>query len=91
MLTTAEAEVDVQPDARNRAAVESLTPRQQQVLRLVAEGCTRKEIAARLNISVKTVEFHKAALARGFRLRNTADFTKYAIEHGFVDTKPGTT
>ena len=64
-----------------------LTPRQREILSLVAEGCSRKEIAARLNISVKTVEFHKAALARGFRLRTTADFTRYAIEHGFIDTR----
>jgi DNA-binding NarL/FixJ family response regulator len=66
---------------------DTLTPRQREVLSLVASGCSRKEIAARLNISVKTVEFHKAALARGFRLRTTADFTRYAIEHGFIDTK----
>lgn len=70
-----------------RSLPSSLTPRQREILSLVAEGCTRKEIAARLSISVKTVEFHKAALARGFRLRTTADFTRYAIEHGFIDTK----
>jgi DNA-binding NarL/FixJ family response regulator len=64
-----------------------LTPRQREVLQLVAEGRTRKEIAAILKISVKTVEFHKASLSRGFNLRTTADFTKYAIEHGIVDSK----
>jgi DNA-binding NarL/FixJ family response regulator len=63
-----------------------LTPRQREVLQLVAEGCTRKEIAATLRISVKTVEFHKAALSRGYHLRNTADFTRYAIEHGLIRT-----
>jgi len=63
-----------------------LTPRQRQVLQLVAEGHTRKEVAATLKISIKTVEFHKAALARGFRLRTTADFTKYAIEHGIIES-----
>jgi DNA-binding NarL/FixJ family response regulator len=71
----------------SRSVPGALTPRQREILGLVAEGCSRKEIAARLNISVKTVEFHKAALARGFRLRTTADFTRYAIEHGFIDTK----
>ncbi len=71
----------------SRAVPGALTPRQREILSLVAEGRSRKEIAARLNISVKTVEFHKAALARGFRLRSTADFTRYAIEHGFIDTK----
>lgn len=63
-----------------------LTPRQRQVLQLVAEGCTRKEVAATLRISVKTVEFHKAALSRGFHLRTTADFTRYAIEHGIIES-----
>jgi DNA-binding NarL/FixJ family response regulator len=63
-----------------------LTTRQREVLQLVAEGRTRKEIAAILKISVKTVEFHKARLSRGFHLRTTADFTKYAIEHGLIDS-----
>ncbi len=63
-----------------------LTPRQREVLQLVAEGRTRKEIAATLRISVKTVEFHKAALSRGFHLRTTADFTRYAIQHGLIAT-----
>jgi DNA-binding CsgD family transcriptional regulator len=61
-----------------------LTHRQREVLQLVAEGRTRKEIAASLSIAVKTVEFHKAALSRGFHLRTTADFTKYAIEHALI-------
>jgi DNA-binding NarL/FixJ family response regulator len=61
-----------------------LTPRQREVLQLVAEGRTRKEIATILNISVKTVEFHKATLKRELNLRTTADFTRYAIEHGII-------
>jgi DNA-binding NarL/FixJ family response regulator len=65
---------------------ERLTPRQREVLQLVAEGRSRKEIALLLGISVKTVEFHKAALSRLFQLRTTADFTKYAIEHGIIGT-----
>lgn len=63
---------------------DGLTPRQRQVLQLVAEGRTRKEIAEALNISVKTVEFHKATLARELNLRTSADFTMYAIEHGII-------
>ena len=61
-----------------------LTPRQREILQLVAEGRPRKEIAKTLNISVKTVEFHKAALSRDFNLRTTADFTKYAMNHGII-------
>ena len=63
---------------------DGLTPRQRQVLQLVAEGRTRKEIADMLNISVKTVEFHKATLSRELNLRSSADFTLYAIEHGII-------
>ena len=63
---------------------DGLTPRQRQVLQLVAEGRTRKEIADTLNISVKTVEFHKATLSRELNLRTSADFTLYAIEHGII-------
>jgi DNA-binding NarL/FixJ family response regulator len=63
---------------------EALTPRQREVLQLVAEGKANKEIAAVLNISTKTVEFHKAALMGELGLRNTAELTRYAIEHGIV-------
>ena len=63
---------------------DTLTPRQRQILQLVAEGRTRKEIAGTLGISVKTVEFHKATLARELNLRTSSDFTLYAIEHGII-------
>jgi DNA-binding NarL/FixJ family response regulator len=61
-----------------------LTPRQREVLQLVAEGRTRKETATILNISVKTVEFHKRTLMRELNLGTAADFTRYAIEHGII-------
>ena len=61
-----------------------LTARQREVLQLVAEGRSRKEIGMALRISVKTVEFHKAALMRDLNLRTVADFTLYAIEHGII-------
>jgi DNA-binding NarL/FixJ family response regulator len=61
-----------------------MTPRKREVLQLVAEGRSRKEIAAILSISVKTVEFHKATLMRELNLVTTADFTRYAIEHGII-------
>lgn len=63
---------------------DQLRPRQREVLQLVAEGRTRKEIASLLNIAVKTVEFHKATLRREHGLRTAADFTRYAIEHGMI-------
>lgn len=57
-----------------------LTPRQREVLQLVAEGKTAKEIAQLISISVKTVEFHKAAIMDELGLRTTAELTRYAIE-----------
>lgn len=62
----------------------SLTPRQREVLQLVAEGKSTKEISAILNISIKTVEFHKSHIMRELDLHNTAELTKYAITHGLV-------
>ncbi len=66
-----------------------LTARQREVLQLVAEGRSRKEIASALKISVKTVEFHKAALMRELNLRTASDFTLYAIEHGMIVSSVG--
>lgn len=64
-----------------------LTPRQREVLQLAAEGRSRKEIASILNIATKTVEFHKATLARELDLHSVADFTRYAIEHRIIPTE----
>lgn len=61
-----------------------LTPRQREVLQLVAEGKTIKEISAVLQISSKTVEFHKNALMNEIGLRTTADLTRYAISRGIA-------
>ena len=61
-----------------------LTPRQREVLQLVAEGQSLKEIANMLKISVKTVEFHKAQIMEQLDLHTTAELTKYAIAHGFT-------
>jgi DNA-binding NarL/FixJ family response regulator len=62
----------------------ALTPRQRQVLQLVAEGKSTKETAAILRISVKTVDFHKAGIMEEVGLRTTAELTRYAMEHGIV-------
>jgi len=61
-----------------------LTRRQREVLQLVAEGRTVKEIAAALAVSVKTVEYHKACLMERLNLRTTAELTRYAVAHGLV-------
>ena len=61
-----------------------LTPRQREVLQLVAEGYAAKEIATILDVSVKTVEFHKARIVEQLNLRTTAELTRYAVAHGLV-------
>lgn len=58
-----------------------LTPRQREVLQLVAEGKSSKEIANALNISVKTVEFHRSCIVEILGLRSIAELTRYALEH----------
>jgi len=63
-----------------------LTDRQREVVQLVAEGRSVKEIAAILNISSKTVAFHKSNVMRRLGIHSTAELTKYALEHGIIGT-----
>ncbi len=62
----------------------TLTPRQREVLQLVAEGKTTREISAALHISPKTVEFHRNSLMDELGVRTTAELTRYAISRGIV-------
>ena len=66
------------------AQLSDLTPRQREVLQLAAEGRTAKEIGGALDISVKTVEFHKARIMQRLGLQTTSDLVKYAIAHGIT-------
>jgi DNA-binding NarL/FixJ family response regulator len=61
-----------------------LTSRQREVLRLIAEGNNTKQIALVLNISVKTVETHRAQLADRLNIHHTAGLVRYAIKAGLV-------
>ena len=61
-----------------------LTPRQRDVLRLVASGLTMKEVAAELNLSRRTVETHKYEMMETLGVRSTAELVQYAMRHGFV-------
>ncbi len=65
---------------------ETLTNREIEVLRHVAEGLTSKEIAELLSISIRTVEHHRANLLKKLNLKNTADLIKHAIQNGFITT-----
>ena len=61
-----------------------LTGRQREVLQLVAEGYSAKEIASLLAISSKTVEFHKGLVMKKLDLHSVAELTQYALQHGIA-------
>jgi DNA-binding NarL/FixJ family response regulator len=72
---------------RFRAANETfarLTPRQREVLKLIADGNSTKQIALVLNISVKTVETHRKLLTDRLDIHNTAGLVRYAIKAGLI-------
>ena len=62
----------------------TLTPRQREVLQLIAEGYATKEIASRLNLSAKTVETHRAQLMERLGIHDVAGLVRYAIRAGIV-------
>jgi DNA-binding NarL/FixJ family response regulator len=84
-LVTLLAEAARRPPSRPRA---ELTRRQVEVLRLVAEGKTMKEIATHLGISVRTVESCKYQLMKLLAIRTTAELVHYAIETGVIPIRP---
>jgi DNA-binding NarL/FixJ family response regulator len=73
--------------AADEAPVQALTPRQVQILQLIAEGHSTKQIAARLSISAKTVESHRAQLMERLDVHHVAGLVHYALRRGLV--RPG--
>jgi len=67
------------------APVDPLTPRERQVLQLVAEGNTTKRIAQLLDISVKTAETHRSRIMDKLRIHDTAGLVRYSIRRGLID------
>jgi DNA-binding NarL/FixJ family response regulator len=63
---------------------DALTPRQREVLQLIAEGQSTKEIARRLDLSVKTVETHRTQLMKQLDIHEVAGLVRYAIREGLV-------
>ena len=68
----------------NHSTLESLTPREREVLQLIAEGFVTKQIATRLNLSGKTVESHRQQLMKKLDVHNIAGLTKYALRQGIT-------
>ena len=74
--------------AATHAERDLLTPRQREVLRLIAEGLSTKEIASRLNVSFKTVETHRTELMERLGIHGVAGLVRYAIRVGLVPAEP---
>jgi len=78
---------DNRPEQHHRHQEESgdvLTGREREVIQLLAEGKTSKEVAVALNLSVKTAETHRTNLMRKLGLHSVADLTRYAVRNGIV-------
>ena len=67
-----------------QAPQDPLTPREREVLQLIAEGKTTKEVAVALGLSVKTADTHRAKLMRKLKIHQTAGLVRYAIRQGLV-------
>lgn len=76
-------------DSTQSGDSESLSQREDEVLRLTAQGYSNKEIAARLDVSNKTVEIYKARAAEKLRLRTRADIVRYGVSHAWLSDLQG--
>ena len=75
----------LRPDPESDRSLRSvLTPREREVIQLLAEGKTTKEVATTLNLSVKTAETHRTNLMRKLDLHSVVDLTLYAVRNGIV-------
>jgi two-component system response regulator NreC len=71
-----------------RAPVQLLSPREQEALKLLAQGYTNQEVGTRLCLSVKTIETYRARIVDKLGLRSRADLTRYALEMGLLNPVP---
>ncbi len=82
------AEDWVATKARARQFSKEMTPRQREIVQLHAEGRTIKEMAGVLDISEKTVEFHKHHIQQSFNLRSNAELVLFAVKQGLISLEP---
>jgi DNA-binding NarL/FixJ family response regulator len=73
------------PDIAEAPTLDVLTRREKQILRLIAESNSTKEVATQLQISVKTAENHRTNLMKKLNLHDVASLTRFAIERGLVN------
>jgi DNA-binding NarL/FixJ family response regulator len=74
----------VEKKSRARQFSKDMTPRQREVVQLYGEGKSMKEIAGLLDLSEKTVEFHKHQIMQAFNLRSNADLVLFALKQGLI-------
>jgi two-component system, NarL family, response regulator NreC len=74
-------------DLRSNAGspLDALSPREREVLQLIAEGKTNKEIATRLNLSVYTVDSHRGKIMEKLNLHSTGELVRFAMKQGLID------
>jgi DNA-binding NarL/FixJ family response regulator len=72
---------------KTKSALDTVTEREKEILKLLGEGYQNKEIAGLVHISVKTVEKHRANIMAKLDLHNAAALTAFAFEHGLITTK----
>jgi DNA-binding NarL/FixJ family response regulator len=70
--------------SKNEIPTDPLTSRERQVLQLIAEGKSTKDVAALLGVSVKTAESHRSRLMQKLDIHETATLVRYAVKHGLV-------
>lgn len=69
---------------QNESSMDALTARQREILQMIAEGKSTKQIAFQLNVSIKTVETHRAALMERLEIYDVAGLVLYAVRHGVI-------
>jgi DNA-binding NarL/FixJ family response regulator len=65
-----------------------MTPRQKEIVQLLGEGRPMKEVASLLDLSEKTVEFHKHQIMQAFNLRSNADLVLFSLKRGLISLNP---
>jgi DNA-binding NarL/FixJ family response regulator len=73
-------------ESENAGSLESLSPREREVLQLIAEGNTNTGIAGKLTLSVRTVEAHRARIMAKLRISSQAELVRFAVQQGLVDS-----
>ncbi len=69
---------------REAGTLSVLTRREKQILAMVVDGHTTREMAAKLNLSPRTIDHHRSNLLKKFKMKNSVDLVKYAVRHGYV-------